>query len=96
MRIAIIRQRYTPFGGAERFVEGALEALLERGIAISLYTRQWPQTRLQLIEPVICDPFHIGRLWRDWSFARAVCRAIAARPPDLVQSHERLLCCAAG
>ena len=93
MRLAIVRQRYTPYGGAERFVEGALEALLERGIAISLYTRQWPQTRLQLIEPVICDPFHMGRLWRDWSFARAVCRAIAARPPDLVQSHERMLCC---
>ena len=93
MRLAIVRQRYTPYGGAERFVEGALEALLERGIAISLYTRQWPQTRLQLIEPVICDPFYLGRLWRDWSFARAVCRAIAARPPDLVQSHERLLCC---
>ena len=93
MRLAIIRQRYTPYGGAERFVEGALEALLERGIAISLYTRQWPQTRLQLIEPVICDPFHIGRLWRDWSFARAVCRMVAKKAPDLVQSHERLLCC---
>jgi len=93
MRLAIIRQRYTPYGGAERFVEGALEALLERGIAISLYTRQWPQTRLQLIEPVICDPFYLGRLWRDWSFARAVCRAVAAKAPELVQSHERLLCC---
>ncbi|HXX86161.1 MAG TPA: glycosyltransferase family 4 protein [Casimicrobiaceae bacterium] len=93
MRLAIIRQRYTPYGGAERFVEGALEALLERGIAISLYTRQWPQTRLQLIEPVICNPFYIGRLWRDWSFARAVCRAVAAKAPELVQSHERLLCC---
>ncbi|TMH33341.1 MAG: glycosyltransferase family 4 protein [Betaproteobacteria bacterium] len=93
MRLAIIRQRYTPFGGAERFVEGALEALLERGIAISLYTRQWPQTRLQLIEPVICNPFYIGRLWRDWSFAREVCRAVKAKPPELVQSHERLLCC---
>ena len=93
MRLAIVRQRYTPYGGAERFVEGALEALLERGIAISLYTRQWPQTRLQLIEPVICDPFYFGRLWRDWSFARAVCRAVALKPPELVQSHERLLCC---
>ena len=93
MRLAIIRQRYTPYGGAERFVEGALEALLERGIAISLYTREWPQTRLQLIEPVICNPFHIGRLWRDWSFARSVCRMVAKKAPDLVQSHERLLCC---
>jgi UDP-glucose:(heptosyl)LPS alpha-1,3-glucosyltransferase len=93
VRLAIVRQRYTPYGGAERFVEGALEALLERGIAISLYTRSWPQTRLQLIEPVLCNPFYIGRLWRDWSFARAVCRAVAKKPPELVQSHERLLCC---
>jgi UDP-glucose:(heptosyl)LPS alpha-1,3-glucosyltransferase len=93
MRLAIIRQRYTPYGGAERFVEAALEALLERGIAISLYTRGWPQTRLQLIEPILCDPFYLGRLWRDWSFARRVCRMIAGQPPELVQSHERLLCC---
>jgi UDP-glucose:(heptosyl)LPS alpha-1,3-glucosyltransferase len=93
MRLAIIRQRYTPYGGAERFVEAALEALLERNIAITLYTRRWPQTRLQLIEPVICNPIYIGRLWRDWGFARAVCATISHKPPELVQSHERLLCC---
>jgi len=93
MRLAIIRQRYTPYGGAERFVEAALEALLERGIAITLYTRSWPQTRLQLIEPVLCNPLYVGRLWRDRSFARAVCAKIARQPPELVQSHERLLCC---
>jgi UDP-glucose:(heptosyl)LPS alpha-1,3-glucosyltransferase len=93
VRLAIIRQRYAPYGGTERFVEVALEALLERSIAISLYTRQWPNTRLQLIEPVLCNPFYIGRLWRDWSFARAVCRAVAKKAPELVQSHERLLCC---
>jgi UDP-glucose:(heptosyl)LPS alpha-1,3-glucosyltransferase len=93
MRIAIIRQRYTPFGGAERFVEGALEALLERNVAITLYTREWPQTKLQLLEPHIVNPFHIGGLWRDWGFARAVCRAVGHAHLDLVQSHERLLCC---
>ncbi|HEX8011883.1 MAG TPA: glycosyltransferase family 4 protein [Casimicrobiaceae bacterium] len=93
MRLAIIRQRYTPYGGAERFVEAALEALLERGIAITLYTRSWPQTRLQLIEPVLCNPPYVGRLWRDRGFARAVCAKISSHPPELVQSHERLLCC---
>ncbi|CAG0964897.1 UDP-glucose:(heptosyl)LPS alpha-1,3-glucosyltransferase [Burkholderiales bacterium] len=93
MRVAIIRQRYTPYGGAERFVEGALEALLERGVAISLYTREWPQTRLKLIEPTLVDPFHVGRLWRDASFAREVCRAIGTTRADLVQSHERVPCC---
>jgi UDP-glucose:(heptosyl)LPS alpha-1,3-glucosyltransferase len=93
MRLAIVRQRYTPFGGAERFIENALSALLERNVAITLYTREWPETRVQLMEPQIVDPFHIGRLWRDWSFARAVCRRVRRVQPELVQSHERLSCC---
>jgi UDP-glucose:(heptosyl)LPS alpha-1,3-glucosyltransferase len=93
MRLAIIRQRYTPHGGAERFVESALEALLERNVAITLYTREWPQTRLQLIEPVVVDPFYIGSLWRDISFARAIAREVGRTHIDLVQSHERLVTC---
>jgi UDP-glucose:(heptosyl)LPS alpha-1,3-glucosyltransferase len=93
MRLALIRQRYTPYGGAERFIENALEALLERDIALTLYTREWPQTRLQLMEPHIVDPFYVGSLWRDWGFARAVCRAVGHARLDLVQSHERVPCC---
>ena len=93
MRLAIIRQRYAAYAGAERFNEAALEALLERGVAITLYTRRWPETRVQLIEPVMCNPLYIGRLWRDWGFARAVTGKIARTPPELVLSHERLLCC---
>jgi len=41
MRLAVIRQRYTPFGGAERFLENALQALLERNVTVTLYTREW-------------------------------------------------------
>ena len=93
MRLAIIRQRYTPYGGAERFVEAALEALLERNVAITLYTREWPETRLNLIEPHVIDPFYLGSLWRDLGFARAVTREIGRARIDLVQSHERLLAC---
>jgi UDP-glucose:(heptosyl)LPS alpha-1,3-glucosyltransferase len=93
MRLAIIRQRYTPFGGAERFVEGALEALLERDVAITLYTREWPETRLKLIEPHIVDPPYAGSLMRDVGFARAVAREVGRAHIDLVQSHERVLCC---
>jgi UDP-glucose:(heptosyl)LPS alpha-1,3-glucosyltransferase len=93
MRLAIIRQRYTPQGGAERFLEGALEALLERNVAITLYAREWPQTKLQLIEPHIIDPPYVGALWRDWGFARAVGRAIGTSRMNLVQAHERVLTC---
>jgi UDP-glucose:(heptosyl)LPS alpha-1,3-glucosyltransferase len=75
------------------FIESALAALLERNVAVTLYTREWPETDLQLMEPIVVDPFHLGRLWRDWGFARAACRAVARGNADLVQSHERLLCC---
>ena len=93
MRLAIVRQDYRPEGVVERSTEPALEAMLERNVAISLYTRSWPQTRLQLIEPAIIDPFHVGALWRDRGFARAACRAVRRWQPSLVESHERLLCC---
>jgi UDP-glucose:(heptosyl)LPS alpha-1,3-glucosyltransferase len=93
MRLAIIRQRYTPQGGAERFLEGALEALLERNVAITLYTREWPQTKLQLIEPSIVNPYYIGRWWRDAGFARAVTKEIMRGRYNLVQSHELVLTC---
>ncbi len=56
MRLAIIRQRYSPGGAIESRLEAALAALLERNVAISLYTRSWDEPRLQLIETVLCNP----------------------------------------
>jgi UDP-glucose:(heptosyl)LPS alpha-1,3-glucosyltransferase len=93
MRLGIVRQRYTPFGGAERFVERAIETLLEHEIRVSVYTRRWPQAARGRIEPVVCDPFYIGRLWRDASFATAVRAALARGRPDVVQTHERIPGC---
>jgi UDP-glucose:(heptosyl)LPS alpha-1,3-glucosyltransferase len=93
MRLTIVRQDYRPEGLVERVIEPALEALLERNVAVSLYTRSWPQTRLQLAEPLVLDPFHVGAMWRDWSFARAACRDVRRSQPNLVEAHERMLCC---
>ena len=93
MRLTIVRQDYRPEGLVERVTERAVEALLERNVAVSLYTRSWPQTRLQLVEPLVLDPFYIGALWRDWSFARAACRDVRRSQPNLVEAHERMLCC---
>jgi len=91
LRLALIRQRYTPDGGAERFVERAMHALQAQGVQITLITRAWqPQVG---IKAVICNPFYIGSLWRDWGFARAVRRLLKKNNFDLVQSHERIVGC---
>jgi len=90
MRLALVRQRYSAYGGAERFIERALGALGEQGVAVTVIARTWIGDPGNVVR---CDPFYIGRVWRDWSFARAVCREIVRRPFDFVQSHERIACC---
>ncbi len=89
--LALVRQRYNPYGGAERFVERAMAALADQPVALTLITRRWsgsPQHDIAL-----CNPFHLGRLWRDWGFARCVRRKVAGGRFDLVQSHERIPGC---
>ena len=93
MRLGIVRQRYTPFGGAERFVERAIAALQERGVKVSVYTRSWLGSSTDGIEPVICNPYYIGGVWRDAGFGRAVRQALLRDRPDLVQTHERIEGC---
>lgn len=91
MKLAIVRQRYTPFGGAERFVERALTALRTQGTDVTVIAREWQG------EPgpgfLQCNPFYLGRTWRDASFAACVRRIIAEGRFDLVQSHERIPGC---
>lgn len=89
-RIALVRSRYDPAGGAERFVQAAIAALRAEGVTLSIIARAWPGHDGAAI---LLNPFHVGSLWRDRAFARAVCREVAARRFDLVQSHERIACC---
>ena len=89
MKLAIVRQKYTPFGGAERFVERALEALRARNVDVSIIAREWQgDTRGLRV-----NPFYLGRTWRDAGFAHGVQRLIAEQRFDLVQSHERIPGC---
>jgi UDP-glucose:(heptosyl)LPS alpha-1,3-glucosyltransferase len=92
MKLAIVRQKYTPFGGAERFVERALAALKARGVDVSIVAREW-QGDAGGVTAVRVDPFYLGRTWRDAGFARGVQRLIGERRFDLVQSHERIPGC---
>jgi UDP-glucose:(heptosyl)LPS alpha-1,3-glucosyltransferase len=91
VKVAIVRQRYSPYGGAERFVARALQALERAGTEVTLISRQqqgWGARRFLRV-----DPFHVGSLWRDWSFARAARKAWQREHFDIVQSHERIPGC---
>jgi len=91
VRVAIVRQRYNPYGGAERFIERALPALERAGAELTLIARRaegWGARRVLGV-----DPFYLGNAWRDASFARAARTAWEAGKFDLVQSHERIAGC---
>ena len=92
LSLALIRQRYTPFGGAERFLDRAMTALQSRGVVVTLLARQW-QGNAPDLAILPCNPFYLGRLWRDWGFSVCVRRRLARTPFQLVQSHERIAGC---
>ncbi len=91
LRIGLVRQRYNPYGGAERIVARALPALEQAGAEVTLIARRaegWGARRVLRV-----DPFYVGNLWRDWSFARAARAAWRREAFDVVQSHERIPGC---
>jgi len=92
VKIAIIRQRYNPYGGAERFVERALDGLERSDLDVTLITRRWDGPAGSY-HRLIRDPFYMGSTWRDAGFARAACDAVRDGAFDLVQSHEKVACC---
>jgi UDP-glucose:(heptosyl)LPS alpha-1,3-glucosyltransferase len=54
IRLAIVRQKYRPDGGAERFISRALEALDDQNIELNIITRQWegkpnPNCQMQVV-----------------------------------------------
>jgi len=94
MKIAVIRQRYNPFGGAERFVERALGALAQEGAEVTLITRSWEGAELREgFRTLICDPAGSGRVARDRGFAQCVQTAMANGEFDITQAHERIPGC---
>jgi UDP-glucose:(heptosyl)LPS alpha-1,3-glucosyltransferase len=91
LRIAVVRQRYSAYGGAERFVARALPALERAGAEVTIIARSaqgWGARRVLRV-----DPPHAGSLWRDWSFARSARAAWQRESFDVVQSHERIPGC---
>ncbi|MFD3248834.1 glycosyltransferase family 4 protein [Rahnella aquatilis] len=93
IRLAIVRQKYRPDGGAERFISRALEALDDQNIDLNIITRQWegkpnPKWKIHL-----CNPAKYGRVSREKGFAAAAQQCWEREHFDIVQSHERIPGC---
>jgi len=91
VRLAIVRQKYNPYGGAERFIERAVTALRAKDdVEVTLMAREWQEAPGYSYWRI--DPPYRGSLTRDRGFSSAVIRALATVKGrfDLVQSHERI------
>jgi len=67
MRLAIIRRRYNPYGGAERFIERLIPRLAQRNIETTILTEQWEKNSAEA--KVITVPVSgMGRASRFRSF----------------------------
>ncbi|MEW5562786.1 glycosyltransferase family 4 protein [Enterobacter asburiae] len=92
-RLAIVRQKYRPDGGAERFVSRALSALSNQDLELNVITRQWQGEKQDDWHIHICNPQKWGRISRERGFAQAARKLWQAEQFDIVQSHERIPGC---
>ncbi len=92
-RLAIVRQKYRPDGGAERFITGMLEALQQQNLDLSLITREWQGEINPHWHIHRCSPLKWSRISREKGFAQAAHTLWQREQFDLVQSHERISGC---
>jgi len=90
VRIALIRKKYSPHGGAERYLSRLIDGLLKTGHEVHLFAHEWEkQTGVS---------FHRVRLLKGLSFLQSISfayyarRAVKQEQFDLVHSLERTSC----
>jgi UDP-glucose:(heptosyl)LPS alpha-1,3-glucosyltransferase len=105
MRLAIIRRRYNPFGGAERFIAQLSNTLATRDVSVTILSGEWAPSGSSVSTSVsssvsaspgsptvLSIPSARGsRTKRAQAFEKGVHDALRQTHFTLVQSHERLL-----
>lgn len=105
MQLAIVRRRYNPYGGAERFIAQLVDALSPHGISVSILSQHWAKesassdgvavglepTGPQSPQVVPIASTGVTRTQQARAFAQGVRDILRQMPFTLVQSHERLL-----
>ena len=89
MKIAIIRQKFVLYGGAEQFVQGYVHQLAEAGHDIHIFATQWSPSNHPNIHLHHVPSYKLNSFIRTLSFARFAAKAVSKEPFDIIQSHEK-------
>jgi UDP-glucose:(heptosyl)LPS alpha-1,3-glucosyltransferase len=92
MKVAFVRYKYDPYGGAERFTQVLMDALTERGVGVHLFAREWTEAGRAKVHLHRIGGPSWPSLLRHASFVFLVGRAVRKQDFDLIQSNERTLC----
>jgi UDP-glucose:(heptosyl)LPS alpha-1,3-glucosyltransferase len=95
IKIALVRQRFTPYGGSEKILDRVIKSLsAHEYISVTVMTRFWPIAPWANSNFYIekCNPPYIGRFLRDWLFDLCVCRKAHKGNFDIVLSFEKTPC----
>lgn len=92
MKIAFIRKRYTPYGGAERYTASLIKYLTDKGHEIHIFANSWDSNHhsdaVYHYIPIIKGASFLKVL----SFAFFTKRIIKKYRFDIIHSFERTLC----
>ncbi|MBM4142835.1 MAG: glycosyltransferase family 4 protein [Lentisphaerae bacterium] len=89
MKIAFVKMKYVPYGGAETYLAALADGCARLGHEVHLITAAWPAERAGSMAPVIVPCRSRSRAGRARSFSRAASEAAARGNYDAVLSLNR-------
>ena len=91
LRLGIIRRRFNPFGGAEKFIERLVERLRASDISVTIFAEKWPESVNQDYRVIKIATSYGPRAFQQYRFQKQASEEIKKGGFDLTQSHERVL-----
>ncbi len=89
MKIAVVRQKYALYGGAENFSLEFIRQLAGAGHEVHIFANQWTGEAETNIFFHKVPAIRVNSWLRVWSFAWFVRRLLKRERFDVIQSHER-------
>ena len=89
MKIAIIRQKFVLYGGAEQFANGFIHQLAKSGHEVHIFSNSWTPSHHSNINHHFVAVFGLNAFFRTLSFSIKVSKKIREQHFDIIQSHEK-------